>query len=66
MPRLTLCDISQRVDDNPLALLYSDDFCRAIRHTTVVDESGDSTFLRCVNDCVLIDPEEVTAPDTAL
>ena len=61
--KLTLGNIAQRIDDDSLALFHCDDLGRAVRHTTVVDESGNTAFLCRIDDSILVYSEEVTASD---
>ena len=70
MPRkrdtLTLCNVTQGIDDDALAALNLDNLGRAIWHATMVDEPCDATFLGRVDDGVVVDSEEITAANTAL
>src|SRR4051812_45873419 len=63
---LTLSNISESIDDDALAPFHLDDLGRAVRHTAVIDEPSYATLLGCIDDRVVIDPEEVAAADAAL
>jgi hypothetical protein len=64
--KLTLFDIPQRVDDDPLSAVNSNNLRCTVGHAAVVDESGNTTLLSRINNAAFIDPEEVAAPDTTL
>src|SRR2546421_1614121 len=63
---LTLFDISQRIDDDPLGAVNSNNLRCTVGHAAVVDESGDTALLGRINNAAFIDPEEIAAPDTTL
>jgi hypothetical protein len=58
--RLTLLDISQRVNNDPLCTLDFDDLGCTIRGAAMVDEPRDPTLLGRIYDRVLVDPEQIT------
>lgn len=62
----TSLDISQCIDDNPLAAIHLDNLRRTIRSAAMVDESRNATTLRSINDGIFINTEEITTPNPAL
>ena len=64
--KLTLSNVAESIDNNPLAALDFDDFRCAVRHAAMVDEPCDAALLGCVDDGILVNAEEVTAANAAL
>lgn len=58
-------NIPQSVYNNSFAAIDFYDFGGTIRSAAVIDEPGDATSFRCIDNRVLIDSEKITAADSA-
>jgi len=63
---LTLRNITERVNDNPLTTLDFDDLGSTVWHTAMIDEPGNTAPLCGVDDGIFINSEEVAASNAAL
>jgi len=60
---LLLFDISQRIDNDPLRPIHPNNLRCTVWHARMVDEACNAALLRSVNDCILVDAEQVAAAD---
>lgn len=63
--KLASLDVPQSVYNDSLAAIHFYDLSCTVRGAAMVDESCNASSLRCIYNCVFIDPEEVTATDPA-